>query len=256
DGTAAAIVQSERAFPGKVLGVYLARNYGQTTAMQAGFDRAQGPIVVSMDGDLQNDPADISLLLNTLERDDADVVSGWRRNRQDGAARMLVSKVANRLIGKVTGVPISDSGCSMRAYRREKLQQIRIYGEMHRFLPALLVEVGAKMIEVEVSHQPRKHGLSKYGFDRTFRVLLDLLLVKFMYKYLHRPLHFFGWLGFATMIPGGLIFIYLSVLWLAGQAIGGRPLLLVSVFLMLAGVSFIGQGLLAELLMRVLLEST
>jgi hypothetical protein len=128
---------------------------------------------------------------------------------------------------------------------------------MHRFLPALLAEVGAKVIEIEVTHQPRKRGTSKYGIDRTFRVLLDLLLVKFLQKYLQRPLHFFGWLGFSTMIPGGLIFLYLCSIWLfAGEAIGNRPLLLVSVFLMLAGTSFIGQGLLAEILVRVLLEGT
>jgi glycosyltransferase involved in cell wall biosynthesis len=257
DGTATAISQSERESDGKVIGVYLARNYGQTTAMQAGFDRARAAIVVSMDGDLQNDPADIPRLLQKLESNGVDVVSGWRRNRQDDAIRVWVSKIANRLIGWITGVAISDYGCSLRVYRRERLEQIRIYGEMHRFLPVLLAEVGATMIEIEVTHQPRKRGQSKYGIDRTFRVLLDLLLVKFMQKYLQRPLHFFGWLGFSTMIPGGLIFLYLCSIWLfAGEAIGSRPLLLVSVFLMLAGTSFFGQGLLAEILVRVLLEGT
>ncbi len=254
DGTPQEIDKAAKTYP-QVRGVFLARNYGQTTAMQAGFDAARGDAVVTLDGDLQNDPADIPRLLKMLDENAADLVSGWRKDRHDGKLRVLFSNVANRLISAVTGVRLHDYGCSMKAYRRSYLENVRIYGEMHRFLPAVLADVGARIVETPVNHRPRKFGRSKYGFDRTFRVLLDLLLIKFMHKYLDRPIHFFGGLGIILMVPGFAISAYLAFLKIFfHESIGGRPLLMLGVFLMLTGVVLITQGLIGELVIRVLFQ--
>lgn len=237
-------------------GILLRRNYGQTPAMAAGFNHAQGKVIVSLDGDLQNDPADIPLLLAKLE-EGYDLVSGWRKNRQDAAlTRLLPSKIANWIIGRVTGVKIHDYGCSLKAYRSELLADMNLYGELHRFLPALAFIEGAKITELPVRHHARKFGRSKYGLWRTFRVLMDLLTIWFMKKFLTRPMHVFGLLGLFSMIVGFVLGGYLTFVKLAlGETIGHRPLLILAVVLLLAGVQLFSFGLLAELLMRTYHES-
>lgn len=233
---------------------YLSRNYGQSTATQAGFDAARGEILVTIDGDMQNDPADIPRLLDLLDtRPDIDIISGWRKNRKDKALlRKFPSRIANRLISKVTGVQLHDYGCSLKLYRREAVRYVKVYGELHRFIPALAHEYGAKVMETEVNHFPRTKGVSKYGIDRTIRVLLDLLWVKFMLRFLHRPMHAFGGIGAAMFFPGLLVLAYLAGLKLFGGAdIGGRPLLQMGVMFTLMGANFIGMGILGELLTRI-----
>jgi glycosyltransferase involved in cell wall biosynthesis len=232
--------------------VYFRRNYGQTAAMQAGFDHAQGDIIITIDGDLQNDPNDIPRLLEHMEETGADVVSGWRHKRKDSALwRTFPSRIANRLISKVTGVYLHDYGCSLKAYKREAVAEVRLYGELHRFIPALAAQYGARVVELPVNHYAREFGVSKYGIDRTFRVVLDLIQVYFFMKYLRRPLHAFGYLGLCCLVPGMLIGAYMVALKLFGESIGGRPLLLLSVVLVLMGVQLIGMGVLGELLVRI-----
>lgn len=236
--------------------VLLRRNYGQTAAMAAGFNYAKGRVIVTLDGDLQNDPADIPLLIAKLE-EGYDLVSGWRKNRQDGALnRLLPSKIANWLIGKVTGVKLHDYGCSLKAYRSELVADMNLYGELHRFLPALAYIEGARITEIPVRHHARRFGKSKYGLGRTFRVLMDLLTIWFMKKFLTRPMHVFGWLGLISMFAGIAIGSYLTFVKLVlGEEIGNRPLLVLAVVLLLAGVQLFSFGLLAELLMRTYHES-
>jgi glycosyltransferase involved in cell wall biosynthesis len=234
--------------------LYLSRNYGQSAALQAGFDAAQGELIVTLDGDLQNDPDDIPGLLEMLEsRADIDVISGWRKERQDRTlSRKIPSRMANALISRVTGVPLHDYGCALKLYRAEVIRDLRLYGELHRFIPALAAEVGAKIVEVPVRHHARTRGSSKYGIDRTVRVLLDLLWVRFLMRFLHRPMQAFGGAGFALGTAGGLILAWLAFDKLAlGQDIGGRPLLLLGVLLVLIGVQLVATGLIGELLTRV-----
>ncbi len=234
--------------------LFLRRNYGQSTAMQAGFDAARGEVLVTIDGDMQNDPADIPRLLLMLDaRPEIDIISGWRRHRKDKAmSRKLPSLIANSLISKVTGVRLHDYGCSLKLYRREAVRYVKIYGELHRFIPALAHEYGAHVMEAEVNHFPRTKGVSKYGIDRTIRVLLDLIWVKFMLRFLHRPLHAFGGVGAAMFFPGLLILIYLVGHKLFSHAdIGGRPLLQMGMMFTLMGANFIGMGILGELLTRI-----
>lgn len=236
----------------------LRRNFGQTAAMSAGFDAARGSVVVCMDGDLQNDPSDIELLLKTLEDDDYDVVSGWRVNRQEGFwLRRLPSRVANWLISKITGVHLHDYGCTLKAYRAPVIKELRLYGEMHRFIPALIGGNGARITEIPVQHHPRRHGSSKYGLSRTVRVIFDLMTVKFWLSFLTRPLQIFGLLGLATGVPGALICAYLALLKLLWQqGLGHRPLLLLGVLLLVVGVQFVCMGILAELQTRTYHESS
>jgi glycosyltransferase involved in cell wall biosynthesis len=236
--------------------VILRRNYGQTAAMAAGFSCAAGRVIVTLDGDLQNDPADIPLLLTTLE-EGYDLVSGWRKNRQDAAlTRLLPSKIANWLISRVTGVKLNDYGCSLKAYRAEVLADMNLYGELHRFLPALAFIEGARITEIPVQHHARRFGKSKYGLDRTFRVIMDLLTVWFMRKFLTKPMHVFGLFGVGSIAIGTAIGVYLTVIKIAyGVSIGNRPLLILAVVLVLAGVQLFSVGLLAELLMRTYHES-
>jgi glycosyltransferase involved in cell wall biosynthesis len=234
--------------------LYLMRNYGQSAALQAGFDAAQGEIIVTLDGDLQNDPDDIPQLLELLEaRPDVDVISGWRKDRQDRTvSRKIPSRAANALISRVTGVRLHDYGCALKLYRAQVIRDLRLYGELHRFIPALAAEVGAKIVEVPVRHHARTHGKSKYGIDRTVRVLLDLLWIRFLMRFLHRPLQAFGGAGFALGLVGFLILAWLAFEKLAlGQEIGGRPLLLLGVLLVLIGVQLVATGLIGELLTRV-----
>jgi glycosyltransferase involved in cell wall biosynthesis len=236
--------------------VILRRNYGQTAAMAAGFYYAIGKAIVTLDADLQNDPADIPMLLAKLD-EGYDLVSGWRQNRQDGAVnRLLPSKIANWLIRRTTSVNIHDYGCSLKAYRAELLADMNLYGELHRFLPALAYIEGARITEVPVRHHARRFGRSKYGIWRTFRVLMDLLTILFMKKFLTRPMHVFGLLGLISMFSGTAIGIYLTFVKLAlGEMIGNRPLLILAVLLLVTGVQLFCFGLLAELLMRTYHES-
>ncbi|PSB00767.1 glycosyltransferase family 2 protein [Merismopedia glauca] len=236
--------------------VLLRRNYGQTAAMAAGFNYAGGWAIITLDADLQNDPADIPQLLAKLE-EGYDLVSGWRHQRQDAAVtRLLPSKIANWLIGQVIGVQLHDYGCSLKAYRAEVVADLNLYGELHRFLPALAYIEGARIAEIPVRHHARQYGRSKYGLGRTFRVLMDLVTIWFMKKFLTRPMHVFGFIGLGFMSLGGIFGIYLTILKLAfGATIGHRPLLILSVLLVLTGVQLFGFGLLAELLMRTYHES-
>jgi glycosyltransferase involved in cell wall biosynthesis len=239
---------------GRLKLVRLRRNFGQTSAMAAGFDHARGEVIVPMDGDLQNDPSDIGRLLVRID-EGYDVVSGWRQDRQDGFIRRLPSRLANRLIGRVTGVKLHDYGCTLKAYRAEIVEETRLYGEMHRFLPALAYQAGARITEVPVKHHPRVAGRSKYGLGRTFKVLLDLLTVKFL-SVSTKPSYVFGGSGVVLCFVGSLF-----VLWTAYQRLFNgvfvyrQPSLLVGVFLFTIGFNVILLGLLAELIVRTYHES-
>jgi glycosyltransferase involved in cell wall biosynthesis len=236
--------------------VILRRNYGQTAAMAAGFSHAQFPIIATLDGDLQNDPADIPRLIDKLA-EGYDLVSGWRKQRQDHAiTRLLPSKIANWLIARVTGVYLHDYGCSLKVYRAELVADLNLYGELHRFLPALAAIEGARICELPVNHHARQFGQSKYGLGRTFRVLMDLLTISFMKRFLTRPMHIFGWFGLIALVLGLGLGLYLSALkifW--GASIGDRPLLTLAVLLFTTGFQLFCFGLLAEMNMRTYHES-
>jgi len=231
------------------------RNFGQTAAFAAGFDHSQGEVVITMDADLQNDPADIPLLLRKIE-EGYDVVSGWRLPRQDPfLTRRLPSMIANWLISQVTGVHLHDYGCSLKAYHREVVKNVQLYGELHRFIPALASWMGISVAEVSVRHYPRRFGRSKYGLSRTSRVLLDLLTVRFLLSYSTRPIHIFGGLGLISFAVGIGLGGYLSfVKFVLGQNIGDRPLLLLAILLMVLGVQLISMGLLGEMMVRTYYE--
>lgn len=232
------------------------RNFGQTAAFAAGFDAAQGQIVVTMDADLQNDPADIPALLDRMA-EGYDIVSGWRVNRQDVfLTRRLPSQIANRLAGWLTRVRLHDYGCSLKAYRLEVVRGIRLYGELHRFIPALASWMGVRIAEIPVHHQPRRSGRSKYGLGRTVRVLLDLLTLQFLLFYGTRPAHVFGSLGLISFGLGAVMSVYLAYLKLVlGQSIGSRPLLTLSVLLVIVGVQMVTMGFLGEIMVRTYHES-
>lgn len=236
--------------------VLLRRNYGQTAAMAAGFNHARGDVVITLDGDLQNDPADIPRLLAKLD-EGYDLVSGWRKDRQDAmVTRLVPSRIANWLIRKVTEVRIHDYGCSLKAYRAELVRDMNLYGELHRFLPALAFIEGARIAELPVRHHARRYGYSKYGLGRTFRVLMDLFTIFFMKKFLTRPMHVFGLFGLVSMLSGIGLGLYLTFLKFGlGESIGDRPLLILAVVLFLTGVHLLSLGLLAELSMRTYHES-
>lgn len=232
------------------------RNFGQTAAMAAGFDVATGKVVVPMDGDLQNDPADIPKLLAKIN-EGYDVVSGWRRDRKDAFLnRTLPSILANRFISGMTGIRLHDYGCTLKAYRREVLDGINLYGEMHRFVPALVSQFGAKVTELPVGHRPRLHGTSKYGISRTMRVILDLFTVKFLLNYSTRPIQLFGRLGiytlFASLLTGGAT-VYMKLF--HHTSMNRNPLLLLTAFLIFMGIQFIVLGLLGELNARTYYEA-
>jgi glycosyltransferase involved in cell wall biosynthesis len=231
--------------------IRLRRNFGQTAAFSAGFDLARGDIIVTMDGDLQNDPNDIPRLIEKVE-EGYDVVSGWRVDRKDVfLTRRLPSQIANALISKVTGVKLHDYGCSLKAYRREVVKNIKLYGEMHRFIPALASWIGIVVAEVPVTHHARKYGQSKYGLGRTVKVILDLLTVKFLLDYATRPIQIFGLMGLLSFIAGTLLGIYLTVVRLFfGQPLANRPIVLLAVLLVVLGVQLIIMGLLGELVVR------
>jgi glycosyltransferase involved in cell wall biosynthesis len=233
------------------------RNFGQTAAFAAGFAFARGALVVTADGDGQNDPADIPRMADKLERESLDIVCGWRKDRKDKMfTRRVPSMVANKLISWATGVPLHDYGCSLKVFRAEVVKPLRLYGEMHRFLPAIASQFGVRIAEVIVNHRPRTAGLSKYGLSRTIRVILDLLTVKFLLSYSTRPLQIFGLCGFVAGVLGSIILGWLAYIRLfAHQSIADRPLLLLGMLLVFIGVQLVTFGLLAELLARTYYES-
>lgn len=236
----------------ELVAVHFRRNFGQTAATQAGFDHASGDVIVTIDGDLQNDPKDIPLLLAKMEETGADIVSGWRKERKDNAVLTnFPSRMANTLLPRITGVKLHDSGCALKAYRADVLKTVRIYGEMHRFIPAIAAMDGAKIEEVVVTHHAREFGKSKYGIDKSIRVMLDMLQLYFFRRFLRRPIHAFGYAGMLSFALGVLGGAYLTALKLSGDDIGGRPLLLLSVMLIILGVQLVGMGLLGEVLVRI-----
>jgi glycosyltransferase involved in cell wall biosynthesis len=234
--------------------IALRRNFRQTAAMQAGIDYARGDVIATLDGDLQNDPADIPRLAQRLWAEDLDLVAGWRVQRQDGwLLRKLPSYLANRLIARVTGLKFQDLGCSLKVFRAPVLKEIRLYGEMHRFIPAWLSTVTSpdRMAEEPVKHQARQFGQSKYGLSRTLRVLTDLLAIHFFLRFGARPGHFFGGIGLLLGAMGSLVLAYLLALKLNGESVGGRPLLWMGFFCVIAGLQFLTTGVLAEILARI-----
>lgn len=236
--------------------VRLRRHFGQTAALVAGFDLARGAVVVVMDADLQNDPADIPVLLTKIE-EGYDIVSGWRVQRKDSfVKRRLLSQVANFLISRLTGMNLHDSGCSLKAYRAEVVKNLRLYGELHRFIPALASRMGVRVAEVPVNHAPRRHGQSKYGLNRLVKVMLDLLTVKFLLDYATRPIQIFGFLGAVSLTAGTALGAYLSYAKLVlHEALADRPLLLLAVLLVILGMQLIVMGLLGELVVRTYFEA-
>lgn len=234
------------------------RNFGQTAAMQSGIDAARGEVIATLDGDLQNDPADIPRMVEELMAKDLDLLAGWRQQRHDEATRKLFSRVANRLIARVTDVHLHDYGCSLKVYRAEVLKEVTLFGEMHRFIPVWMANVTApsRIGETVVRHHPRQFGTSKYGLSRTFRVILDLLSVFFFLRYRARPGHFFGSIGLVMGGLGALIMSYLAVLKLVlGESIGSRPLLFVGILFLVTSAQFLTTGVLAEMLSRIFFAS-
>ena len=232
------------------------RNYGQTTALAAGIDQASGEYIATMDGDLQNDPTDLPGMLQKAIDEEWDVVAGRRANRKDGfVLRKIPSKIANWIIRNSTNVHLKDYGCTLRVYKAEIAQNMGLYGELHRFIPVLAKQQGAKMTEVDVKHHPRIHGTSKYGLSRTFKVMADLILMLFFQKYFQRPIHLFGGLGLLAFLLGGIINLYLLVLKILGEDIWGRPILILGFMLILAGIQLITTGIIAEIIVRTYFES-
>jgi glycosyltransferase involved in cell wall biosynthesis len=260
DDTAALLEQIAQKDP-RVCFIDLRRNFGQTTALQAGFDQAAGQIIVALDGDLQHDPYEIPFLLKKID-EGYDIASGWRRRRGDGlVSRRLPSRIANRLLAKVSGVELNDFGTTFKAYRAEVLKDVRLYGDMHRFVPAVCARLGARICEVPIKYVRRKAGKSNYGIGRTFRVAMDLLVLQFISGYLTRPLHFFGKAALLCMTIGGGILGYGLIRKLAAWSTfnlfaAHGPLMAVGLMVFMAGLLFISTGLIGELLMRVYFEST
>ncbi|MGB9622196.1 MAG: glycosyltransferase family 2 protein [Thermosulfidibacteraceae bacterium] len=231
--------------------IHFRRNFGQTAAIMAGFEMAEGDIIITMDGDGQDDPNEIPRLLAKLE-ERYDIVSGWRKNRKDNfIKRVLPSRIANWIISTVTGVKLHDYGCSLKAYRRSIIENLILYGEQHRFIPAIASEIGAKVTEIPVNHRPRIAGKSKYGLSRIFKVIMDLIVIKFFLDYKTKPMRLFGGLGFIISSIGSIILLYLIYLKiLKGESIGTRPLLTLSVLFILSGLHFITIGILLEVIIR------
>jgi glycosyltransferase involved in cell wall biosynthesis len=239
-----------------VILVELRKNYGQSTAMTAGIDHARGEFIAMLDGDLQNDPTDIPFMLELLKKEDWDVVAGNRKNRKDGMVlRKIPSKIANALIRRWTDVYIKDYGCTLKIFRREIAEDLGMYGELHRFIPVLAKLQGARITQVDVKHHPRKFGKSKYGINRTFKVLSDLVLMVFFRRYIQKPMHLFGTLGFISLGIGLLINLYLLVLKLMGHDIWGKPILILGLIFLLGGIQLITIGILAEISVRTYFES-
>jgi len=232
------------------------KNYGQTTALAAGIHHAIGMYIATMDGDLQNDPSDIPMMLNLAITENWDVVAGRRTNRKDGfVLRKVPSKIANWVIRNTTKVYLNDYGCSLRVYKAQIAQNLGLYGELHRFIPVLAKQEGATMTEVDVKHHPRIHGDSKYGLSRTFKVMADLILMLFFQKYFQRPIHIFGTLGLFSFAAGVVINIYLLIDKILGADIWGRPLLLLGFIFLMAGIQLVTTGIVAEIIVRTYFES-
>ncbi len=258
DGSAAALDRAVAEWPDVLQVLHLQRNFGQTAAMQAGIDAASGEVIVTLDADLQNDPADILPLARWLLAENLDVVAGWRQNRRDGLfLRKIPSWIANRLIRHLTGVRLHDYGCTLKAYRAQVLKGVRLYGEMHRFIPVWLstLTYTDRIVEIPVRHHARHAGKSKYGISRTFRVLVDLLFVKFFLGFSQRPMHFFGVTGLVSLSLGSAMLIYLAIdKFVNGVPISGRPMLIAGVLFFLGGLQFLSTGILGEMLARIYFE--
>jgi glycosyltransferase involved in cell wall biosynthesis len=240
----------------KVVLVELRKNYGQSTAMTAGIDFSRGKYVALLDGDLQNDPTDIPHMLDLLKKEDWDVVAGNRKNRKDGfILRKIPSGIANALIRRMTGVYFKDYGCTLKIFKREIAEELGLYGELHRFIPVLAKLQGARITQVDVKHHPRKHGKSKYGINRTFKVMADLILMVFLRKYLQKPMHLFGTVGFISLGLGVIVNIYLLIVKLLGHDIWNRPLLILGLILLLGGFQLITIGIIADINVRTYFES-
>lgn len=236
--------------------IKFARNFGQTSAMAAGIESANGEYIATLDGDMQNDPADIPMMIEMLEAHGLDVVAGQRQKRQDGMIlRKIPSKIANYIIRASTGVKISDYGCTLKLFRADIAKKLELYGELHRFIPILGKMYGAKIAEVPVRHHPRLHGTSKYGIGRTVKVISDLMLMLFFLKYRQKPMHLFGGIGIGMFALGSLIELYLLIEKISGNDIGQRPLFYVGILLLIMSVQFITAGFLSELMMRTYFES-
>jgi glycosyltransferase involved in cell wall biosynthesis len=245
DGTFAALTRLHAAHD-NVRVVRLRRNFGKSAALAAGFEQAQGEVVVTIDADLQDDPAEIPRLLAKLD-EGFDLVSGWKTRRRDPLTRRIPSRIFNRVTGRLSGLRLHDLNCGLKAYRAEVVKGLRIYGELHRFIPVLAHYRGFRVAELPVNHRPREHGRSRYGMERYLRGFLDLLTVTFMGRYRHRPLHLFGGVGLLLGAVGTLLLAYLTVLKLIGEAIGHRPLLTLGVLLVVVGVQLVSLGLVSEL---------
>lgn len=239
----------------KVVLIELRKNSGQSAALFAGIDQAQGEYIITMDGDLQNDPSDIPMMIKTLEEKDCDVVTGIRQKRQDNHLRMWMSRKANNLIGRATGMDIKDNGCALKIFRKEIAKEIELYGEFHRYIMLVANMNGARICQVPVKHHARRFGVSKYGLNRTFKVMNDLLLILFRQNFLQKPIYLFGSAGMGLFTIGCLINLYLLVVKLMGQEIWGRPLLLLGIMLLLIGAQFFMIGLVLDLQMRTYYES-
>ena len=236
--------------------VQLRKNYGQSNAMTAGIDHSSGLYIALLDGDLQNDPSDIPAMLDLLKKEDWDVVAGNRKNRKDGMfLRKIPSNIANALIRRMTGVYIKDYGCTLKLFKREIAEELGLYGELHRFIPVLAKLQGASITQVDVKHHARQHGKSKYGINRTFKVMSDLVLMVFMRRYMQKPMHLFGTMGFISLGLGLLINLYLLVWKILGHDIWNRPLLILGLILVLGGIQLITIGILAEINVRTYYES-
>ncbi|MEJ7566996.1 MAG: glycosyltransferase family 2 protein [Gaiellaceae bacterium] len=246
DGTFSALTRLHAASD-NVRIVRLRRNFGKAAALQAGFEEARGDVIVTIDGDLQDDPAEIPRLLAKLD-EGFDLVSGWKTKRRDPLSRRIPSRIFNAVSGRMSGLRLHDLNCGLKAYRAEVLRGLRLYGELHRFVPVLAHYRGFRVAEVPVNHRPREHGRSRYGMERYVRGFLDLLTVTFMGRYRHRPLHLFGSLGLVLSVLGGVVLAYLTVLKLGGHAIGHRPLLTLGVLLVVVGIQLLSLGLLSELI--------
>jgi glycosyltransferase involved in cell wall biosynthesis len=246
DGSYAALTRLHAARDDVTI-VRLRRNFGKAAALGAGFAHARGDVIVTIDGDLQDDPAEIPRLLVKLE-EGFDLVSGWKTRRRDPLRRRLLSRVFNTVVGWVSGVRLHDMNCGLKAYRAEVARGLRLYGELHRFVPVLAHHRGYRIAELPVNHRPREHGRSRYGLERYLRGFLDLLTVAFIGRYRHRPLHLFGGLGLALSLAGTGILVYLTVVKITGHAIGGRPLLILGVLLVVVGLQVFSLGLITELI--------
>jgi glycosyltransferase involved in cell wall biosynthesis len=247
DDTAERVRQANERDP-RVKLVRLRRNFGKAAALCAGFDHSSGELLITLDGDLQDDPSEIPRFLDKLEGEDLDLVSGWKRERRDPASKRYPSLLFNWVTRRLAQMDLHDFNCGFKAYRREVLDEIALYGELHRYIPVLASRRGFKVGELDVRHHPREHGVSKYGWDRFYKGLLDLITVLFITKYTRRPLHLFGGLGLLSMVFGLAINLYLAISWFLGETLSNRPLLLLGVLLMLLGIQLLMTGLIGEMI--------